>query len=71
MSVWMAKRAILLQALLRTIKEWPTSIYDTSAVIVAVQDNLDRISSTEVQGSLLMECLAELYVLLTATRIIN
>ncbi|KAF8589629.1 vacuolar protein sorting-associated protein 41 [Ramaria rubella] len=49
-------------ALLRTIKEWPKSIYDTSAVIVAVQAELDRIPSTGVRGSLLMECLAELYI---------
>lgn len=52
---------IYLQALLRTIKEWPTTIYDISAVIVAVQAELDRMPSSGTQGSLLMECLAELY----------
>lgn len=45
-----------LQALLRTIKEWPTDIYDIAAVIVAVQSELDRGASTPI----LMECIAEL-----------
>lgn len=49
------------------IREWPSSIYDISAVIVAVQSELDRtgssVSSSEPLQSdavLLMECLADL-----------
>ncbi|KAG2130198.1 uncharacterized protein EDB93DRAFT_1095067 [Suillus bovinus] len=57
------------QSLMRTIMEWPKSIYDVSTVIVAVQGELDRSpSSSTTSGSLpapdaviLMECLAELY----------
>lgn len=56
------------QSLMRTIKEWPKSIYDISAVIVAVQAELDRSPSSSSTRSLpapdaviLMECLAELY----------
>ncbi|KAF8555539.1 vacuolar protein sorting-associated protein 41 [Imleria badia] len=55
-------------ALLRMIMEWPSSIYDISAVIVAIQSELDRTpsssSSSEPMRSdavLLMECLADLY----------
>jgi hypothetical protein len=59
--------------LLKTIKSWPASIYDISAVIVAVQAELDRVpsSSKSTDGGagtvtpdavVLMECLAELYV---------
>ncbi|KAG2030660.1 hypothetical protein BDR03DRAFT_177621 [Suillus americanus] len=56
------------QSLMRTIKEWPKSIYDVSAVIVAVQAELDRSPSSSSSRNLpapdaviLMECLAELY----------
>lgn len=56
------------QALLQTIKEWPREIYDIAAVIVAVHSELDKtapsmakISSTP-SSSILMECLAELWV---------
>ncbi|KAG2069002.1 vacuolar protein sorting-associated protein 41 [Suillus decipiens] len=56
------------QSLVRTIKEWPKSIYDISTVIVAVQAELDRSPSSSSSRSLpapdaviLMECLAELY----------
>lgn len=54
------------QALLRTIRDWPKSIYDIPAVIVAIQSELERIpmsSSLKTSSSdaiLLMECLAEL-----------
>ncbi|KIJ69735.1 hypothetical protein HYDPIDRAFT_120723 [Hydnomerulius pinastri MD-312] len=55
-------------ALLQTIKDWPKSIYDISAVIVAVQSELDRSPSSSSSSKssspdaiLLMECLAELY----------
>lgn len=53
--------------LLRTIKEWPTDIYDLSAIIVAIQSELDRSASSSngamPSGSIiLMECLAELCV---------
>ncbi|SGY69838.1 BQ5605_C004g03069 [Microbotryum silenes-dioicae] len=46
------------EALLRTIKTWPCDIYDTNAVLVALQAQLERAPS-----STLMEALAELYVL--------
>ncbi|KAA1466651.1 vacuolar assembling protein VPS41 [Dentipellis sp. KUC8613] len=58
------------QALQRTIQEWPKEIYDVSAVIVAIQSELDRSSSSSSTSPLsratpdttiLMECLAELY----------
>ncbi|KAI0089341.1 vacuolar assembling protein VPS41 [Irpex rosettiformis] len=55
------------QALLKTIKDWPTGIYDIAAVIVVVQAELDRAPSTSSSDStkpdttVLMECLAELY----------
>ena len=49
------------------IREWPSSIYDIPAVIVAIQSELDRagssLSSLEPLRSdavLLMECLADL-----------
>ncbi|TBU65241.1 vacuolar assembling protein VPS41 [Dichomitus squalens] len=57
------------QTLLQTIKTWPKGIYDISAVIVAVQSELDRApssSSKKPDGPdtvILMECLAELYTL--------
>ncbi|KAG8947639.1 Vacuolar protein sorting-associated protein 41 [Tulasnella sp. 424] len=47
------------QALLSTIKEWPGDIYDLSAAIVAAQAKLDRSPGVPI----LMECLAELYML--------
>ncbi|TFY77062.1 hypothetical protein EWM64_g6951 [Hericium alpestre] len=59
------------QALQRTIKEWPHEIYDISAVIVAIQSELDRSSSSSSMSpsratpdtAILMECLAELYTI--------
>ncbi|OAX39598.1 vacuolar protein sorting-associated protein 41 [Rhizopogon vinicolor AM-OR11-026] len=58
------------QSLMRTIKEWPKSIYDISAAIVAVQAELDRSPSSSSSKSsaapdaiILMECLAELYTI--------
>ncbi|KAI1791727.1 vacuolar assembling protein VPS41 [Ganoderma leucocontextum] len=57
------------QTLLQTIKTWPKGIYDISAVIVAVQSELDRAPSssskkpTGPETVILMECLAELYTL--------
>jgi hypothetical protein len=56
------------QALFKTIKDWPKEIYDVSAVIVALQSELDRapssskIVSTTPDTVILMECLAELLV---------
>ncbi|KIJ13328.1 hypothetical protein PAXINDRAFT_81370 [Paxillus involutus ATCC 200175] len=56
------------QALLQTTREWPKSIYDISAVIVAVHSELDRTPSSSSTSKpltpdvvLLMECLADLY----------
>ncbi|KAI0684181.1 vacuolar protein sorting-associated protein 41 [Cytidiella melzeri] len=55
------------QTLLKTIKDWPTGIYDIAAVIVVVQAELDRAPSTSSSDPtrpdavILMECLAELY----------
>jgi vacuolar protein sorting-associated protein 41 len=58
------------QALQRTIHEWPKEIYDIAAVILAIQSELDRSSSTSStspmarpsgEATILMECLAELY----------
>lgn len=43
-----------MQALLRTIKEWPSTIYDVQSLIVAILP--------EPQTKVLMECLAELYI---------
>ena len=50
------------------IREWPSSIYDISAVIVAIQSELDRTPSSSSSSAeplrsdavLLMECLADL-----------
>lgn len=48
------------------IREWPSSIYDIPAVIVAIQSELDRTSSPSPSEPLksdtvlLMECLADL-----------
>ncbi|TFK47011.1 vacuolar protein sorting-associated protein 41 [Heliocybe sulcata] len=56
-------------ALLQTIKTWPKGIYDISAVIVAVQSELDKAPSTSTtartapEAAILMECLAELYTM--------
>ncbi|KAH8092455.1 hypothetical protein BXZ70DRAFT_950969 [Cristinia sonorae] len=55
-------------ALLKTIRDWPKSIYDVSAVIVAVQAELDRAPSSSSAAPatadtvILMECLSELFV---------
>ncbi|KAI5478965.1 vacuolar protein sorting VPS41 [Pseudohyphozyma bogoriensis] len=46
-------------ALLKTIKTWPSNIYDIGAVILAVQDQLERKPGTKI----LMESIAELYLL--------
>ncbi|CUA69567.1 Vacuolar protein sorting-associated protein 41 homolog [Solanum lycopersicum] [Rhizoctonia solani] len=46
------------ESLLRTIKSWPTSIYDIPAVIVAVKATLDNASKKHI----LMECLSELFI---------
>ena len=54
------------QALLDTIKSWPTGIYDIPAVIVAIQAEMERLPSssdsnvTAPDTVILMECLAEL-----------
>lgn len=58
------------QALWRTIHDWPKDIYDISAVIVAIQSELDRYAPSSSRTTLsmptapdtvvLMECLAEL-----------
>ena len=45
---------LIAQALLRTIKEWPSHIYDVQSLIVAILP--------EPQTKVLMECLAELYI---------
>ena len=45
------------------IKEWPNSIYDVDAVIVAVQSELGRTTPSGDESRVLMECLAELSVL--------
>jgi len=53
------------------IQEWPKDIYDISAVIFAIQSELDRSSSlvpayskpqVSSENTILMECLAELFV---------
>ncbi|EMD40305.1 hypothetical protein CERSUDRAFT_121110 [Gelatoporia subvermispora B] len=55
--------------LLQTIKTWPKGIYDISAVIIAIQAELDRAPSSSSMNSnspdtvILMECLAELYTM--------
>lgn len=49
---------ILLQALLRTIRAWPHDIYDVAAVILAIQDQIERKPNSKV----LMESVAELFV---------
>lgn len=66
-----AHNAIPIQALLRRIKEWPKDLFDISAVIFAIQSELDRTSSSSSTSptqratpdtAILMECLAELCV---------
>ncbi|KAI6097461.1 hypothetical protein F5141DRAFT_459754 [Pisolithus sp. B1] len=55
------------EALLKTIREWPKSIYDMPSVIVAIQSELERIPmSSSLKPSSpdavwLMECLADLH----------
>ncbi|KAI6043752.1 hypothetical protein EDC04DRAFT_2951962 [Pisolithus marmoratus] len=55
------------EALLRTIRDWPKSIYDMSSVIVAIQSELERIpmssslKTSSADAVWLMECLADLY----------
>ncbi|EPQ28250.1 uncharacterized protein PFL1_04077 [Pseudozyma flocculosa PF-1] len=44
--------------LLETIREWPAEIYSTQAVVLAIEDRLSR----ERSSTLLMECLAELFI---------
>jgi len=46
----------LIQALLRTIKSWPHDIYDVGAVILAIQDQIERKPGSTV----LLESVAEL-----------
>lgn len=47
------------KTLLTTLKNWPPEIYSTQAVVIAIEDKLERDKS---QTQLLMECLAELYI---------
>ncbi|PRQ73281.1 vacuolar assembling protein VPS41 [Rhodotorula toruloides] len=49
------------QALLRTIHAWPHEIYDVSAVILAVKNQLDRTRASD--SHVLMQALTELYIL--------
>ncbi|KAG8782576.1 Vacuolar protein sorting-associated protein 41 [Ceratobasidium sp. 428] len=46
------------EGLLRTIKSWPTTIYDIPSVIVAVKS----VHEDTRKAPILMECLAELYI---------
>ncbi|KAN0061073.1 Vacuolar protein sorting-associated protein 41 [Thecaphora frezii] len=46
------------EMLLSTIREWPPEIYSTQAVVIAIEDRLSR----EKSNTLLMECLAELFI---------
>ncbi|KAH8118877.1 vacuolar assembling protein VPS41 [Phellopilus nigrolimitatus] len=50
------------EALLRTVKEWPNTIYDVGAVIVAIQSGLSQTTPSSGDSKILMECLAELYL---------
>ncbi|KAL5487517.1 VPS41 [Sanghuangporus weigelae] len=50
------------EALLRTVKEWPNTIYDVGAVTVAVQSELKRASASSGEAQILMECLAEMFL---------
>lgn len=53
---------------MQTIREWPKEIYNIGTVIIAVRSELDKASSqpksmtTPSGNTILMECLAELYV---------
>ncbi|KLO05976.1 vacuolar assembling protein VPS41 [Schizopora paradoxa] len=49
-------------ALLRTVREWPTSNYDIAAVIVLIQSELSNIPPSSADASILMDCLVELFV---------
>ena len=70
LRTWDLSSLTAFQALRRTIHDWPKDIYDISAVIVAIQSELDRfvpsssgttLSMPAVPDSIiLMECLAEL-----------
>uniref|UniRef100_V5ELZ1 Vps41 beta-propeller domain-containing protein n=1 Tax=Kalmanozyma brasiliensis (strain GHG001) TaxID=1365824 RepID=V5ELZ1_KALBG len=53
-----------LEKLLETIKEWPSEIYSTPAVVLAVEDRLKSGAGRKEAGTekLLMECLAEIYI---------
>lgn len=67
---WDLSLLTALQALQRTIHDWPKEIYDISAVIVAIQSELDHHAPSSTGTTLskpaasdsiiLMECLAEL-----------
>lgn len=67
---WELSLLTAFKALQRTIHDWPKDIYDISAVIIAVQSELDRYVSISSRTTLsvpaapdtiiLMECLAEL-----------
>ncbi|GAA6038514.1 hypothetical protein JCM8097_004607 [Rhodosporidiobolus ruineniae] len=45
-------------ALLRTVKAWPTEIYDVGAVILAIKDQLERAPNSKV----LLQAICELYI---------
>lgn len=51
-----------LNKLLETIKEWPSEIYSTPAVVLAVEDRLKSGGAEKGTEKLLMECLAEIYI---------
>jgi hypothetical protein len=55
--------------LMETLHKWPRGIYDFEAVIHAVRSELERSNTpkghTKADTTLLMECLAELYVPIT------
>ncbi|KAI0075229.1 vacuolar assembling protein VPS41 [Panus rudis PR-1116 ss-1] len=58
------------ETLLKTIQSWPKGIYDISAVIVAIQSELEKAPSSSKDAmtatpdnAILMECLAELYTM--------
>ena len=45
--------------MLDTITSWPSNIYNIQSVIVLVEDTFEK----EEDNEILMECLAELYVI--------